>query len=539
MAMVRVIFVYRVDFCKNVERYFNYSVQAPGLMGLTWQIALQIFITAHVVTRMNKYRFFYAVIGLVLMIGLAAACAADVGDKANLALEPCRLSGGVVGRCGRLAVYEDREAQSGRTIDLNIAVIPATGSIPAPDPLFMLAGGPGQAATEAFPLLIPLLEAINRERDIVLVDQRGTGQSNGLPCENLQDVSLNTELTDEEALALVNECRETLVEQADLSLYTTDVAMADLDAVRAALGYEQINLYGGSYGTRAAQAYMRLFPDRVRSAVLDAVVGPELVLFLQMPRDGQQAMELLFERCAADPACQEQFPNLRAEFEGLLGQLAEPAEMEVIHPLTNEPIELTLERDVFTQIIFNLLYSPDFVALLPLLIHEAHESGDFGPLVAQGLAFSEGMALDTGLLYAVTCSEDAPLIDEEEAAALQAETYFPLQAENFVKICEDWPRANIAADFRQPLQSDIPVLLLSGEADPVTPPQYAEQVAETLPNSRHIVLSGFGHTVLAAGCMPQVVARFLDAASVGELDTSCLDAARPPAFFINFAGPHP
>jgi pimeloyl-ACP methyl ester carboxylesterase len=213
--------------------------------------------------------------------------------------------------------------------------------------------------------------------------------------------------------------------------------------------------------------------------------------------------------------------------------------MSVIHPLTNEPIDLTLERDVFTQIVFNLLYSPDFVALLPLLIHEAHESGDFGPLVAQGLAFTEGMALDTGLLYAVTCSEDAPLLDAEEAAELQADTYFPLQAENFVEICANWPRANIATDFRQPLQSDIPVLLLSGEADPITPPQYAEQVAETLPNSRHLVLPGFGHTVLAAGCMPQVVARFLDTASDDDLDTSCLDAVRPPAFFINYAGPHP
>jgi pimeloyl-ACP methyl ester carboxylesterase len=456
-----------------------------------------------------------------------------------MALEPCRLDGGVQAQCGTLTVYEDRAAQSGRTIDLDVAVIPATGSIPAPDPLFMLAGGPGQAATEAFPLLIPLLEAINRERDIVLVDQRGTGESNGLPCENLQNEALNTELTDEEALALVDECRETLARRADLSLYATDVAMADLDDVRAALGYEQINLYGGSYGTRAALAYMRLYPRRVRSAVLDAVVGPELVLFLQMPRDGQRAIELLFERCAGDTVCAEQFPELQAEFEGLLEELAEPVEMPVIHPLTNEPIELTLERDIFTQVIFNLLYSPDFVALLPLLIHEAYESGDFGPLVAQGLAFTEGMSLDTGLLYAITCSEDAPFIDVEEAAELQADTYFPFQAESFVEICEAWPRAEIGDEFRQPLRSDVPVLLLSGEADPVTPPQYAEQVAETLSNSRHIVLPDFGHTVLAAGCMPQVVAHFLNTASVNDLDIICLDAVRPPAFFINFAGPHP
>lgn len=489
---------------------------------------------------MIKYRFSSLIgLALVLIMTTAACGASSANDGATLALEPCRLDGGVTAQCGTLTVYEDRAAQSGRTIDLDIAVIPATGSTPALDPLFMLAGGPGQAATEAFPPLIPLLDGINQERDIVLVDQRGTGESNGLPCENLQNESLNTELTDEEALALVDDCREMLAEHADLSLYTTDVAMADLDDVRAALGYEQINLYGGSYGTRAALAYMRLFPERVRSVVLDAVVSPELVLFLQTPRDGQRAMELLFERCAADPTCNQQFPDLQADFEGLLERLAEPQEIEVIHPLTNEPVELTLERDLLTQFIFNLLYSPDFVALLPLMIHEAQESGDFGPLIAQGLAFSNLQSLDTGMLYAVTCSEDAPLIDLEEAAALQAGTYFPLQAEYFVALCESWPQADVEPALRQPLQSDIPTLLISGEADPITPPRYAEQVAETLSNSRHIVVPGFGHSVLIAGCMPQVVDRFLGTAALANLDTSCLENARPPAFFINYAGPHP
>lgn len=503
-------------------------------------MCLCAFVVSDYLILMNKYRFLYAIIGLVLLLVISAACTATQDDgEPTLVLEPCHLNGGVEARCGTLTVYEDRAAESGRTIDLRIVVFPAGSSIPTPDPLFMLAGGPGQAATEVYPFLIPLLGNINQERDIVLVDQRGTGESNGLPCDNLQDESLGTELTDEEALALVDECRETLAQRADLSLYTTDVAMADLDDVRAALGYEQINLYGGSYGTRAALAYMRLFPDRVRSAVLDAVVGPELVVFLQTSRDGQRAMELLFARCAADPTCNQQFPDLQADFEALLARLAEPLEMEVVHPLTNEPVELTLERDVLTQIIFNLLYSPDLVALLPLMLREAQESGDFGPLVAQGLAFTEGQALDTGMLYAVTCSEDAPLIDADEAAALQADSYFPLQAEDFVTLCETWPRAEVAEDFRQPLQSDIPALLLSGEADPITPPTYAEQVAETLPNSRHIVLPGFGHTVLAAGCMPQVVGRFLDTADVDNLDTACLDSARPPAFFINYAGPHP
>mgnify|MGYP000985960745 FL=1 len=481
---------------------------------------------------------------LLLLALTLTACAIGGQDEARqpaIPLATCRLNGGVMAQCGELLVYEDRAAAAGRQIALNIAVVPATGSsnVVEDDPLFLLAGGPGQAAVETFPLALSVFADVNRNRDIVLVDQRGTGESNGLNCEVLEDETLPADLPDEQQIALLDQCRVDLAERADLSLYTTDDFVADLDDVRAALDYDTINLYGASYGTRAALTYMRRFPERVRSVVLDSVAGPELVLFLQMPQDGQRALDLLFDRCAADAGCNEAFPNFRAEYEAVLAQLATPQPVTVADPLSNKPLEFQLDRDFLSQLVFNSLYSAEFQGLLPLLVHHAHETGDYAPLIVQGLAISSSAGLYPGLLYAVACSEDAPLIDPAEAESIRAGTSFGDFATRFQTICANWPRAEIAADFRDPLQSDIPTLLLSGGADPVTPPEYAAQVAAGLSNSRHIVVPGFGHGVVGVGCMPSLVAEFVRATDPAALDAACLDVLQPPPFFVSFAGPTP
>ncbi|MBP6017424.1 MAG: alpha/beta hydrolase [Candidatus Promineofilum sp.] len=482
---------------------------------------------------------------LILFLGLGlVACSANdqaADRQPTIPLEECRLASGVAAQCGTLTVYENRDTQAGRTIDLGIAVLPATGSsnVVEPDPLFLLAGGPGQAAVEVYPNATFLFEEVNRTRDIVLVDQRGTGDSNGFVCDNLTDDELPDDLPDEAAVALLDACRESLTAQADLTQYTTDRFIEDLEDVRIALDYDAINLYGASYGSRAALAYMRRHPEHIRSAVLDAVAGPDLVLFRDMPRDGQRALDLLFDRCAADDACHAAFPDVRAEYEALLTRLEVPQSIAVANPLTNEPLEFRLTGDRLSQYVFNILYSAELQSLLPLLIHHAHETGDFTPLVIQALTVSEGTGVYPGLLYAVACSEDAPLIDPEEAAEIQAGTSFGTLAENFQAICATWPRAEVAADMRQPLQSDIPTLLLSGDADPVTPPAYAETVAATLANGRQLVVPGYGHGVLAVGCMPRVVAQFIRDGRADALDTACLDELQPPPFFVDFAGPQP
>lgn len=484
-------------------------------------------------------------LALLLLPALALVACSRAGDADKrepiIPLEPCRLPGGVTGECGTLTVYENRDANSGRTIDLDIAVLPATGSssVVQADPLFLLAGGPGQAATEVYPNAAFLFEEINRTRDIVLVDQRGTGASNGFACDNLTDESLPDDLPDEAAVALLDACRVTLQERADLTRYLTDSFIEDLEAVRAALDYDTINLYGASYGSRAALAYMRRHPEVIRSVVLDAVAGPELVLFRDMPRDGRRALDLLFERCAADEACQTAFPDVRTEYETLLTRLEQPQPIAVAHPLTNEPLEFEMTRDRLSQYVFNILYSAEFQSLLPLLIHHAHETGDYAPLVVQALAVNSSTGIYPGLLYAIACSEDAPLIDPEEAARIAAESGFGSFTGNFLDICATWPRGDVAADLREPLQSDIPTLLLSGGADPVTPPNYAETVAATLSNSRHLVLPGFGHGVLAYGCMPRVVAQFIRDGNTADIDATCLDELTPPPFFVSFTGPQP
>lgn len=485
----------------------------------------------------------YAAI-LILILGFGLfACSPNDNDerRPTISLESCRLPGGVDAQCGTLTVYENRELNSGRTIDLDIAILPATGSsnVVQADPLFLLAGGPGQAATEVYPNAAFLFEEINRTRDIILVDQRGTGNSNGFVCDNLTNESLPDDLPDEAAISLIDDCRKKLETQADLTQYTTDRFIEDLEAVRVALDYDTINLYGASYGSRAALAYMRRHPEVIRSVVLDAVAGPELVLFRDMPRDGQRALDLLFERCAADEVCQAAFPNVRAEYEALLAQLEQPQPITVAHPLTNEPLEFEMTRDRLSQYVFNILYSPEFQSLLPLLIHHAHETGDFAPLVVQALAVGSSTSIYPGLLYAVACSEDAPLIDPSEAEAIRAATSFGSFTQNFLDTCATWPRADVAADLREPLQSDIPTLLLSGGTDPVTPPHYAEQVGATLTNSRHLIAPGFGHGLIAYGCVPRLVSQFIRDDNASSLDPACLEEMEPPPFFVSFTGPKP
>lgn len=485
--------------------------------------------------RDKKFFFFLGMAALLLVL---TGCGGGLETAVpTLPLTPCRLAGDVNAECGTLSVPENRAAPDGRMIDIYLAVIPAESSISEPDPVFMLAGGPGQAASEVYPFILSVFDDLARNRDIVLVDQRGTGQSNPLDCPNLEDLPLDT--TDEVALELLEACRQRLTEKADLTQYITDIAMHDLDDVRAALGYDQINLFGASYGTRAALSYIHLYPDHVRTVVLNAVTSPELILYLQVPADGQRSLELLFARCAADAACQAVFPDFEEQFWQIASALGDGQEVTFNHPISGRRETITLDKETFMQSVFNLLYSPDLLALLPLLINETAKTGDYGPLVAQSLAFAAGVDLYQGMFRAVTCSEDAALIDVDTAVTLQASSQFPLTAEEFIAGCQNWPLADVPDAFRQPLVSDIPTLLLSGEADPITPPHYAGQVAAGLSNSRHLILPGYGHDVSLVGCIPTVITQFIAGGSLTNLDVSCVDEITPPPFFVSPAGPQP
>lgn len=475
----------------------------------------------------------------LLLLTLLASCSPQnltLVPENSLTLEDCALtspSGDQVdARCGTLSVPEDRSEPGGRQIDLYIAIVPAVKRDPAPDPLFLLAGGPGQSAIETFPAMLALMSRIYADRDIVLVDQRGTGRSNPLRCLDLEDESL----TDEQALEKLKSCPETL--DADTRFYTTEIAMTDLDEVRAALGYKSINLYGASYGTRAALTYLRMFPERVRTVTLDAVVDPGFVLFMDAGRDGQSALDQFFGRCEADEACNSTFPGLRSEFERLLARVeATPAEITIPHPLTNQPLELIVTRKLITNMVFNTLYIPELVATLPVSIHTAYADENYAPLISQ--AFLVNAGLYDGMFYAVTCTEDAPFISAEEATQRSEGTVFGDRTVDFVSVCAAWQKGEVSPDFRQPIVSDVPVLIFSGEADPITPPYHAEEVAESLTNELHLIFSDMGHGNFASRCTVNLFKAFIESASISGLDTTCVERIQPPPFFIDFNGPRP
>lgn len=484
---------------------------------------------------------------LLLALALTACRAASPGSQTPaLALEDCQLSAPgmaarLAARCGSLPVYEDRAAGTGRQISLNIAVVPAVSRSPQPDPLFLLSGGPGQSALETYVQLAGAFDRIHQKRDIVLVDQRGTGGSNPLDCPNLQDQNLDDLPPEADLSPYLDKCLEAL--DADPALYTTSLAVADLDQARAALGYDRVNLYGVSYGTRVAQVYLRQYPQQVRAVILDGVVPQDEALGLQVAADAQRALDLLFERCAADESCRQAFHDPAGDFAALLADLgSDPVTVSLAHPVSGEQTEVTFDAEELASAVRILSYTPETGALLPLLLHTARAEGDYRRLAAQYLIISGDLSgsISEGLNYSVLCTEDVPFYTPEQARQSAAGSYLvSLDTQALFDICTTWPHGAAPQSFKEPVQSDAPVLILSGEADPVTPPENGEHVAAGLPNSLHVVAPGQGHMVIYRGCIPVLAARFIDAGSVQGLDAACVQAIQPPPFFLNYSGPRP
>jgi pimeloyl-ACP methyl ester carboxylesterase len=484
---------------------------------------------------------------------LAALCAAlppswaQSADRSpRLALADCRIEDSerirsLPAKCAELEVAEDRSSPGSPRIRLKVAVIPALDRSGPRDPLFVLAGGPGQAATDFYVSAAPAFARVQRERDIVLVDQRGTGGSNALACEYPEEDEL-AEMSPAEIRRLAQQCLAAL--KSDPRHYTTSVAIRDLDEVRAALGYEQINLYGVSYGTRVAQHYLRRFPDHVRAAILDGVVPPGLVLVADSSLQAQRALDLIFQRCRADAECHAAFPDPAATFDTLRTRLRDqPAIVSIPDPVTGEVAHETV-RAIHLQIAARFLsYAPERAALLPLLLHEAAERNNLAPLAAQAELFATRYAssLSIGMHNAVVCAEDAPLLEPAriDRRALERTYLGTLQLDGLVEICKVWPRGSIDPDFHAALASAVPVLLLSGSADPVTPPSYAESARRALSESLHVVIEGQGHGQLGVGCVPRLLADFLERGTTHELDVSCTRTISPAPFFTSFAGPPP
>lgn len=474
-------------------------------------------------------------------MGLAAlgACTNEAPRAAELQLTPCRLDGlGVEARCGRYGVFEDRKSHQGRRLELKLAVIPALANRPEPDPLFVLVGGPGQAATEAGAQIAEALRDVQRRRDIVLLDQRGTGSSHPLDCAEDSE-GIEHRFAPRLDLHKTRACRAKL--DADPALYTTHVAMDDLDDVRAALGYERINLWGGSYGTRAALVYLRQHPERVRSLVLDGLAPFAIELPLFIARDSQRALDLLLEDCAKDTECARTFPDARGQLEALLVRLGQtPEQLQIEHPRTGRATSIRIEREGFAAALLNLLYVPSLSSLLPLMVERALQQRDFRGLVASIEAFSSSVELSTGMFLSVVCAEDLPRISPAEVERETAGTFLGGGwLSRLREQCAVWNVPELPEPHFEPISGNVPSLLLSGNLDPVTPPRWGEQVAARLTPSRHIVVQGGGHGVSALGCVPKLIKEFLDTLAPAALDAECVQRLQRPAFFTSPEGPSP
>lgn len=484
-----------------------------------------------------------SLVALTLLASLPAAQARSYG---SIVFEPCTLAPeftaqSVEAQCGTLAVPEDPAAPDGRKITLALAWVP-TDNAEDPDPVFMLAGGPGQGARDSYPLVATAFREILRKRHVILLDQRGTGGSNALVCRDERGRSAvgdSLQDTPASAAAFARRCRGDVERRADPRFYTTSIALQDLDAVRAALGVERINLVGISYGTRVAQHYLRAFPERVRSAVLDGVVPNALVLGSEHAKNLEASLDLQFARCGQTPACTERLGAPRENFRRLATELrAAPRTLRYRDAFSGEEKTDALTYGHLAAVVRLYAYAPMAAAMLPLTLHEAAQ-GRAEPLMAQAQMMLGQVSeqITHGMQLSVMCSEDAPRlrVDPADAGSVLGTEFI----EFTLAQCAEWPRGAVPADFNAPLRSQVPVLLLSGEFDPVTPPRYGEEVLQGLSRGRHLVLRGQGHNVIGVGCAPRLAARFIDTADAAALDAGCLEklAYAPP--FAGFYGWEP
>lgn len=475
---------------------------------------------------------------LATLAALAALSGAPATAAGDGALQPCRLRGvEFPAQCGQVKRPLDPAAPDGPSIDVHFAVLPALSRNKRPDPVFFLAGGPGQSAIAVAGPLSRLLGRFTYRRDLVLIDQRGTGRSAALNCPD--DDRATRSIADSADPArqqrAMARCRDALgrLPHGDLRRYTTTIAMQDADAVRRALGADRINLVGASYGTRAALEYLRQYPVAVRRVVLDGVAPPDMVLPWASAVDAQAAFDALLGWCGADPDCRRRHPQLDRQWRQLLATL--PREVKVSHPYTGRDETLGVTPELLAGLVRSTLYLPLLASALPLAIDEAAQ-GRWSSLA--GLAWATvgngpAATLAQGMHLSVICAEDAPLL--EPGAALPAGDFGPGLITPYRQACAGWPRGTVPPAFYRVGPAPVPVLLLSGAIDPVTPPRHAERVARALgARARHVVVPNAGHGVLGLGCMRDLVFRFIDGDDEDQalaVDAGCVAGLpRPPAY---------
>jgi pimeloyl-ACP methyl ester carboxylesterase len=469
---------------------------------------------------------------LLVYASLALLPAASALAAPAIAQRDCHLPGTEETlRCASVPVALDYSKPGGATLQVHVTIAPAFRTAARPDPVFVLAGGPGEAGSDVLPLLGTAFKRVRATRDIVFIDQRGTGLSGKLDCPSQPD---EESMSDAQADAALRACIAR--SKAPFAAYTTDAAARDIEQVRRALGYGKVNVWGGSYGTRLGQAYARAFPAGVRTLVLDGVAAPEQVIPAG-GRDGQAALDKLFDQCTQDPACHKAFPALRSEFTALAERAGTGIKVAMADPRTARKVEVTLTSARLLGTVHTMLYSPADARRLPFLVHSAYQ-GRWEPFVARrnvaGDFSSEGSSALL-LHLAVVCAEDVPRLTPELRAA-DAALLTRSIVERMPEICAAMHVPAVA--YRSPATIEAPALLLSGALDPVTPPHRAAAAARHMAHARQVVVGNAGHGVSQLGCAPRLLRTFLDRPEA-QLDTRCLDEIPAPTFQLSSAGPQP
>lgn len=479
----------------------------------------------------------------LLIACFCAAGAIRAAGAAKLELAPCKSPGlPEDARCGTYEVFENRAARSGRKIPLRVVVIPANAPKKEPDAITYFAGGPGGSAVQEGSWIPQVLRDKGPQtRDLLLVDLRGTGESAPLNCPDFMGARGVQGFLDNYLPADgVRACREALSRTHDLTQYTSEIAADDVDEVRAALGYDKLNVIGGSYGTRTALVYMRRHPARVRTAALLGVVPNDVLNPLPFARSAQNVLDGLIAECAGDPACHKAFPRIREEVAEVLRRTEkEPARAELIDPEAGKAFEVRFTRNGVAQTLRYMLYNTLTASQLPLYVHLAAQ-GDFRPLGEIARLWGSGSSAD-GYYLAITCAEDVAFIREQDVPAAVAGTFLgDFRIRQQQAACREWTSAKLGRDFLAPTVSDAPTLILSGERDPATPASDGEKVLRHLRRGVHVVIPDGAHGnggMKGQECEMEMVTRLIETGTTERFDSSCVAKMERPVFALSLGDP--
>lgn len=471
----------------------------------------------------------------IFAISILAWSSQTFATENKLTIEDCHIDGiKQQVQCGTLQVPENYQQPDGTQININFAVIPAIDRTQNKEPLMFLAGGPGQAAAEIAAGLRQGFTQVRKTRDLILVDQRGTGKSHPLQCEEVEGDNPYSAVPEDINIDDVKQCLSEF--EGDLSQYNTENAIRDFDAVRAALGHEKITIYGGSYGTRAGLVYMRMFPQALSAVILDSV-GPIEVPIGTFGQSSARSFNMLIQHCREEAPCQQAYPNLAKEFATVIERLSEkPTTITITHPRLGTPTEFVISRLKFVSTLRMQLYSVDMRTMVPLVIHQAF-LGNFAPLAGLTAVQEGGMGMYVGLLFNIVCNEDVPRISDEMWRK-DADNNFGRNASHLAwqTVCPIWPQYRLDESFYQPVTANIPTLIISGDVDPVTPPSNGDYADKSLPNSKHLILKNSAHTPGPSTCAIDIIDEFLTKKDPNELDESCLEKIPSESFMTSLNG---